>query len=90
MFKKMSEREGKNVCLEIPDAKIPRKKGGERTGENVVSTSNESRRKKEMPRTGAASKRRSNFQQDQNNREERQKRMQTRSEMEEMAHKMPL
>jgi hypothetical protein len=87
----MSEREGKPVCLEIPDAKTSRKKGGKRTGENVVSASvMRAEGKKEMPRTRAASKRRSNFQQDQNNREERQKRMQTRSEMEEMAYKMPL
>jgi hypothetical protein len=43
-----------------------------------------------MARMGAASKRRSNFQQDQNFREERQKRTQTRSEMEELAQKMPL
>lgn len=87
----MSERGGKHVCLDIPHAKIPRKKGEKKDRRECSQyLCDESRRKREMPRTGAASKRRSNFQQDQNNREERQKRTQTRSEMEEMAHKMPL
>jgi len=87
----MSGREGKHVCLDIPDAKIRRTKGEKKDRRECSQyLCDESRRKREMARMGAASKRRSNFQQDQNFREERQKRTQTRSEMEELAQKMPL